>query len=304
MKRVLVTGATGFIGRHSLPGLIARGYDVHAVGRMRPADLPPEVHWRQSDLMDWASLGEMMREVKPTHLLHFAWYAVPGKYWTSPENLRWIQASLALACAFVEQGARRMTVAGTCAEYDWSRGHCSEFTTPLAPAMLYGASKHALRVALEAYCREAGVSMSWGRIFHTYGPHEQPVRLVASVIGSLLRGEVARCSHGEQVRDFLYVEDLGDAFAALLDSSVEGPVNVASGSPVTVKEVVGQIADKLHCADRLQLGALPTAPNDPPVLTADVTRLTSEVGWRPTYGLSEGLDRTIEWFQRQKRDPS
>jgi len=304
MKRVLVTGATGFIGRHSLPGLIARGYEVHAAGRTQPTELPPDVHWRQTDLMDWASLGETLRAVRPTHLLHFAWYAVPGKYWTSPENLRWIQASLALACAFVEQGGRRLTVAGTCAEYDWSRGHCSEFTTALAPATLYGASKHALRVALEAYCREVGVSLSWGRIFHTYGPHEQPVRLVASVIGSLLRGEIARCSHGEQVRDFLYVEDLGDAFAALLDSGVEGAVNVASGSPVTVKEVVRQIADKLHCADRLQLGALPAAPNDPPVLTADVTRLTSEVGWRPTYGLSEGLDRTIQWFKRQKRDPS
>ena len=108
-----------------------------------------------------------------------------------------------------------------------------------------------------------------------------------------------RCSHGNQYRDFLYVEDCADAFAALLDGPVEGPVNIASGSPVTIKEVVRTIVSLIPGADAvpIEFGAVPTPPDDPPLLVADVRRLTGEVGWIPRINLHDGLARTIAWWQ-------
>jgi nucleoside-diphosphate-sugar epimerase len=108
-----------------------------------------------------------------------------------------------------------------------------------------------------------------------------------------------RCSHDNQYRDFLYVEDCADAFAALLDGLVEGPVNIASGRPVTIKEVVRTIVSLIPGADAVpvEFGAVPTPQDDPTLLIADVRRLTREVGWMPRINLADGLARTIAWWQ-------
>ena len=88
MKKVLLTGATGFIGRHCLPLLIAQGYEVHAVYAKAAGGEHPGLQWHKANLLDPSQIYMLMEEVLPTHLLHFAWYAIPGKYWTSPENVR------------------------------------------------------------------------------------------------------------------------------------------------------------------------------------------------------------------------
>lgn len=301
MKRVLVTGATGFIGRHSLPLLAARGYEVHAA-TSHDAAPEPDAHgvvWHRADLLERTQVFRLVSEVRPSHLLHFAWYAVPGKFWTSPENLRWVQATLDLLRAFAESGGRRVVVAGTCAEYEW--GHeepCSEAETPLRPATLYGVCKHAARLILEAYAAQEGLSAAWGRVFFLYGPHEHPGRLVASVVRSLLRGEEARCTHGRQARDILHVADVADAFVVLLSSEVEGAVNIASGNAVLLREVVNEIGDKLSLRDLIRLDAVPVPAGEPRVIAADARRLAEEVGWRPSRSLSAGLDETIAWWRK------
>lgn len=301
MKRVLLTGATGFIGRHAVAPLLRRGYEVHAVSSKSPdeSDAAAAVRWHRADLLDGGDVSKLMRAVEPTHLLHFAWYAVPGKYWTSPENFRWVRASLDLLEAFSGCGGRRLVAAGTCAEYDWNHELYSERTTPLAPATLYGTCKHASQLLQDAFARQAELSAAWGRVFFLYGAHEDAGRLVASVTGSLLRGEAALCSHGRQVRDFLHVEDVADAFVALLDSEVGGAVNIASGVPVALKDVVEKIARKLGREDLVRLGARPAPANEPPVIVADVRRLSDEVGWKPKYDLDAGLDETIRWWRER-----
>jgi nucleoside-diphosphate-sugar epimerase len=232
VKRVLVTGATGFIGRHCLPLLTARGYETHAVSfRNTLKEAPNDIQWHQVDLMEASQLLKMMKTVEPTHLLHLAWYVVPGKCWNSPENLRWVQTSLDLLQAFSKHGGQRVVIAGTCAEYDWRYSYCSERITPLAPTSLYGSCKHALQIMCEAFSKEMDLSSAWGRIFFLYGPYEHPMRLVSSVICSLLRGEAARCTHGNQLRDYLYVKDVAEAFIMILDNDIQGPVNIASGHP-------------------------------------------------------------------------
>jgi nucleoside-diphosphate-sugar epimerase len=236
--------------------------------------------------------------VEPTHLLHFAWDATPGKYWTSVDNLGWVQSSLALVREFARAGGRRVVMAGTCAEYDWTGdGRCVEAQTPLRPATLYGTCKHALHLMLEAYAAQAGLSAAWGRVFFLYGPHEYPQRLVSSVVRHLLRGERAPCTHATQRRDILYVEDVAAAFVALLESEVTGAVNIASGEAVELRAVINRIAEKLHGHELVDFGALPAAQSEPPLLVADVTRLREEVGWQPRFTLEEGLRRTIDWWR-------
>lgn len=299
MKRVLVTGATGFIGRHSLAPLKQAGYEVHAI--TLDSVTTGDADWHQADLLDSDSLRSVLAEVKPSHLLHFAWYAVPGKYWTSLENFRWVRASLELLQAFADNGGQRAVCAGTCAEYDWRYGVCNEDLTPLKPATTYGVCKNAAGSLLEAFARETKLSAAWGRIFLLYGPHEPPGRLVSSVIRSLLRGEQAKTSHGRQIRDLLHVQDVAEAFVALLESDVTGAVNIGSGEPVALLEVVQQIADLLGKRDLLEVGALPAPVNDPLVLVAHTRRLHDEVGWTPRYDLEAGLRDTISWWEANEK---
>jgi nucleoside-diphosphate-sugar epimerase len=200
--------------------------------------------------------------------------------------------------AFAEAGGERLVVAGTCAEYRWeTETHCVERVTPTEPATLYGAAKLGLQSVGSAYAREAGMSMAWGRIFFVFGPHEHPARLASSVARALLAGEEAPCSTGDQVRDFLYAPELADAFVSLLGSDVTGPVNMASGVAVRLRDFIQAIAEAADRPDLVRLGARPAGPNEPASLTAAVSRLRDEVGWTPSLTLAEAAEKTVAWWK-------
>jgi len=301
VKRVLVTGASGFIGRATLAHLARLGFEVHAVSR-RPvaADPRSEVIWETADLLDVGSAGELIERAAPTHLLHLAWYAEPGRFWHSPENLRWVEASLHLLMAFAKGGGERAVVAGTCAEYEWrDRVRCVEDQTPCRPATLYGASKHGLHLMAASYAERAGLSLAWGRIFFVFGPGEHPGRLGGATAQALVRGEPAELSHGRQIRDFLYSEDLAEALVALLSSEAEGAINLGSGQPTTVRELVEALAAAAGRPDLPRFGAREPAPGEPAELVADVTRLRELVGWRPPASLQQRAGDTIAWWRAQ-----
>ena len=295
--RVVLTAANGFIGRHCLVPLLERGYEVCAVSS-RP-QVARDVDWRQVDLLNVSDVSTLMAAVRPTHLLHMAWVTTPGHYWTSPENLKWVAGSLHLLHEFRKNGGTRVVMAGSCAEYDWISGLCSEASTPLAPATLYGSCKHALQLVLEAFARETALSSAWGRIFFTYGPHEHRARLVPSIITPLLTGQPVECSDGLQARDFLFVQDVADAFVALLATNVSGAVNIASGRTVRIRDIALQLADRLGGHELIKFGARPSPRGEPPILAADVGRLRTEVGWTPRFPLDEGLDLSIRWWTQQ-----
>jgi nucleoside-diphosphate-sugar epimerase len=307
-KSVLVSGAGGFIGRWSVPALKRLGYEVHAVLSGRTTrGIPDQLHGATihiADLLDGARVDELVSEVRPTHLLHFAWIATPGVYWDSPDNFRWLSASERLLRAFHENGGRRAMMAGSCAEYDWSRvGACDEKDSPLAneSAALspYAECKIAMQKTLAGFAREEDLSTAWGRIFFQFGPHEHPDRLVPFVIRNLLLNCAALCSQGNQIRSFLHVADVGEAFAAVLDSNVEGPVNIGSDERIALKDLLNRIGAQIGRTDLLRLGARPAAPREPPLLVPEIHRLRDEAGWRPRFELNQGLSDTIAWWRER-----
>ena len=297
MKKVLVTGAGGFVGRRCLERLADLDYEVHAVDLCEGA---APCRWHQADLLNPHRTEELLSAIQPSHLLHLAWCAEPGVYMRSPENLRWVCASLTLLEQFISHGGSRAVIAGSCAEYDWNcDGPFHEMDSSVSPNSLYGASKHALHLVASAYAREMGLSLAWGRLFFLYGPDEKPQRLAPSVINSLLRGQPTSCRHGQFRRDFLHVQDAAGALAALLDCDVTGPVNIASGRAVTLEDLVGHIADALGRRQLLEIRHEPGGRDEPETIFADASRLRDEVGWCPKFDLETGLQQTIRWWSER-----
>jgi nucleoside-diphosphate-sugar epimerase len=303
--RILVTGAGGFIGSHVVRRLASENHEVFAVIR-KPGSIQPEeateggVHEVALDLNDDAALRSALQSIRPGVAIHLAWYTQPAKYWNAPENLDCVAMSLKVARSLAESGCKRLIAAGTCAEYDWDYSELSEESTPLRPRGLYGTCKNALRETLEAYCRTESMQFVWMRFFYLYGPGEARERLIPSVILSLLKERSAECTSGEQVRDFLYVEDAAGAVAAVARSRETGPVNIASGQPIKVRTLVETIARILHRSDGVALGTIPHNPRDPPRLVANVSRLVHRFGWEPAFTIDGGLLRTVNWWKAHK----
>jgi nucleoside-diphosphate-sugar epimerase len=301
VRRVLLTGASGFIGSHCVRPLIDRGYEVHAVSRSpRPAD-GSGATWHEVDLLRPGAARALVERVKPTHLLHLAWFVLPGKLITAPENFDWVGASLELVRAFADGGGTRLCICGSGYEYDWAHGYCTEGLTPCVPDTVYGACKHALHEMVRTFAAGRELSAAWPRVFFLYGPKEHPERLVSSVVRSLLRGEPARCSHGRQIRDYLHVQDVADGLVAVIDSEVQDAVNVSSGQATTLREIASTIGRLTGRPELVQLGVLPARANDVPLVVGSNTKATA-LGWQPRYDLESGLLQTIEWWRGQDRN--
>jgi nucleoside-diphosphate-sugar epimerase len=306
-KRVLVTGAGGFIGRSSIAPLQRLGFEVHAVlsGAARPHSLtaPQGAFTHAADLLNESQVDALLARVAPSHLLHFAWIATPGIYWHSPENFQWLAASQGLLRGFRARGGIRAVMAGSCVEYDWSKASvCSETLSPMADDSAlspYAATKIALQKALAQFSREEKLSSAWGRIFFQFGPYEHPDRLVPSVIRHLLLNQEALCTHGRQIRSFLHVADVGAAFAQLLDSDIQGPVNIGSDERIALADLIDRIALKIGRPDLVRLGARSAPSDEPPLLVPEVQRLRDEVRWRPQLSLNEGISDAIGWWRGQ-----
>jgi len=294
--RVLVTGASGYVGRETLAPLARLGFEVHGLARRPLAE--PACRWHAVDLFDAAAVADAIAAIRPSHLLHLAWTTEHGKFWSDPANESWRAATLDLVEHFITAGGRRCVIAGSCAEYNWSgAGPLSEAGTPLTPATPYGQAKLATFRAVAARAAAAGLSYAHARLFFSYGAHEQPQRLVPVIIRALLKSEPARLTAGTQRRDFIDVRDLGRCLSLLLASEVAGAVNVASGEGVAVARIAGLLGAMLGRPDLIALGALPSPREEAPAIVADIARLTTEVGATPEIALEQGLTDAIAWWR-------
>ncbi|MBJ7939409.1 NAD-dependent epimerase/dehydratase family protein [Bacillus cereus] len=296
MKKILVTGGNGWIGKYVVSSLIQMGYEVHATyNRNKPSHIL--CHWHKVNLLNNDEVKKLIHHIKASHLIHLAWEAVPPKCYESINNYYWLQSSISLIQQFVAHGGQRIVVAGTGAEYEWINGILSEDSSLLSYKNPYSLCKNTLRSWLQSYSEQTGLSMCWGRIFHLYGPYEHGNRLISNIITSLLKNKEALCTHGKQHRDFLHVSDVADALISLLNSDVIGTVNVASGHSIQIKELASIIAKRIGKEHLIKLGAIPFPNNEPLFVGANVLRLKNEVHWEPKYDIYTGIEATILWWE-------
>jgi nucleoside-diphosphate-sugar epimerase len=303
MATVFVTGASGFIGSHVIRLLVKSSVEVHAL--VRPAsDLcrledvrdSPFLHLVRAELNDRVELASQLEAIRPDVCIHLAWTPTPGHDLNAEANQDSLITSLALLRALAKVGCRRVLMAGTCVEYDTDLGYLSE-TSPTRPRTLYAAAKLALQTYAERYVRLVDLDLVWLRFFYLHGPYEDKRRLVPQVVLRLLSGQPAPITAGHQIKDYLHVEDVASAVWAAAQSPLTGIVNIGSGQPVSVREVVTTIAQRLERMALIQFGALPYAEHDPMFICANNAKLTQHTTWRPRYDLTEGLFQTIAWWQ-------
>lgn len=304
-KKVIVTGGAGFIGRNTIAPLLDRGFTVHSLGRRElHFDLiqlerryPERFQHAVVDVLDNEATAAFVTKTKATHLLHLAWDTRHGLFWSSPENHLWLESSRSLVRTFIECGGTRVVGAGTCAEYEWGPEPLLEHFSPLNPTTPYGRSKLALREFLQGDGVTTRASGAWGRVFHLFGPYENENRLVSSACLALIRGESFKATSGSQIRDFSSSIDVGEAFAALLDSDVTGDVNIASGEEWSVGSILIELGAMAGRPELITLGSLQNLPNDPPRIAARTERLRSEVGFMYREPIKKRLAETLEWWR-------
>ncbi|MEI6415051.1 MAG: NAD(P)-dependent oxidoreductase [Pseudomonadota bacterium] len=290
--KVLLTGASGFIGQQVLASLRRSGIDVVTVGRTCPHDLV-SASFIQADLLDESSLVPLFDRIFPTHLIHLAWVTEYGAYRTSPMNLQWTHASSQLVQAFCKAGGRHVVVAGTCFEYDGSHGYCRELTTPLEPATLYGIAKDATRRLVAAVCAQHKVSCAWGRVFLLHGKGEDSRRFVPSLLDAFSGARSPFAVNLPAWRDFLHVSDVAEGLVTLLRSGANGVYNVSSGEPVQLRQLVRTLAGLIDVdpAPILDIES-PRGRDEPALFVGESLRLRA-LGWQPRHSLAEGLALTV-----------
>jgi nucleoside-diphosphate-sugar epimerase len=294
--RLLLTGATGFIGRQVLPHLGT--FDLHCTSRDCDSpgkQLSRNFTWHEADLRDADQCRRLVTDVRPDYLVHLAWNTEQDRFWEAADNDDWLEGGRALCRAFAASGGMRLVVAGSCAEY---AGHGAEPRREIEdeldalPATRYGRAKLELLRSL----RELNVQHAWARVFFPYGSGEGERRLVPSIARALLRGEPAECSSGRAIRDFIDVRELGRALAMLVTSDVRGSINLGQGESTRIADIANLLGELAGRPDLIRLGARADRPNEPELLVPDLERQRSLLGFAPRISLREGLAAALGWW--------
>lgn len=303
-KEVVVFGASGFIGQPVVDELLKKGFDVFFVSRHALPDkymFNSNVKFCQLDIMDLDKVNEFFSQHSFSQMIDLAWYC-GAKLHLSLGNLDWTIATLNAVKSFIANGGKKVLVAGSVSEYDFSRGYLVEDTTPLTNKSMYGRAKAAVHSIVEQYCIQSGVEFKWAHIFNLFGCNEKLSRLMPSVIDSILHDRDVEVSACTKMQDYSFVEDTAAAIVRFFISPVQGAVNICSGTPVRLKDIVLMIADKLNFpASRIKFGALPTNFDEEFICGSNL-RLHNEVKYDYQYTISEGLDKMISYMKGQMKN--
>jgi nucleoside-diphosphate-sugar epimerase len=267
---VLLTGATGFVGRQILRALAKRGCKVRVAIRAGSEDRLPHTDAIEKVIATadmWAENAAWWAEVcgGVEIVIHGAWYAEPGRYLQSPKNSECLAGTLRLAEGASQAGVRRFVGVGSCFEYDLDIGLLS-VDAPLKPTTPYAEAKAAAFAALTRSLPQQGVEFAWCRLFYLYGEGEDARRLVPYLRGRLAAGEPAELTSGQQIRDYLDVREAGRMIADATLGAAQGPVNICSGVALTIRQLAERIADEYGRRDLLRFGARPDNLVDPPIV--------------------------------------
>ena len=278
MSTILLTGATGFVGRHILNELQQREHKVIAPVRSNwQARIEIDTRLTQvvetKDLFfedyDWWCKALDGVDI----IVHSAWYADPGSYLVSEKNLDCLSTTVLMAKAAAAAGVKRFVGLGTCLEYEMSNDHPLTTDSPLAPTTPYSAAKVAAFFALQQWLKQEGISFLWCRLFHLFGDGEHPNRLVPFLHENLKNGSVVDLTSGRQIRDFIAVENAAKMIVDGTMSTLQGPANICSGKGRSVRALAEEIADLYGRRDLLNFGARADNLVDPAMIVGVPTKV-------------------------------
>jgi len=302
-ERVVLTGASGFVGSAVLRGLVAEGRTVAVLLRetsntRRISALLDRVTVIRADIGDLGPADEALRAFAPDAVAHLAWQGVFGADRNDPIQLGNVNASIDLYRRARAAGARRFVGLGSQAEYGPCQDRVDE-SVPTRPTTLYGAAKLSTYWLLDRLAAADGGSFAWLRLFSCYGPDDDARWLIPSLVLSLLAGKRPSLTAGEQRWDYVHVDDVAAAVIHLLDSDATGPFNCGSGEAHPLRDIVSGIRDRIDPALPLGLGEVPYRPDQVMHLEAGIDRLAQATGWAPRIPLDTGLDAVVGWYRAQ-----
>jgi UDP-glucose 4-epimerase len=295
MKKILITGGSGLIGRNLLP-LLQRKYDVYLLSSQDKLSIDGfSGKILSCDIFDTVGLEGILSSLKPEKLIHLAWGMEAGNY-NLQSNYSWLLASMRLLELFQENGGKSVMMAGSCLQYDWTLGGCDEKRTPRTHETIHGNCKNILEDFALSFCASHDLQCIWTRVFFMYGQHEAENRFVANLIISLLKDREAIVQNGSLYRDYLHVEDVAGLMMSLLNTNKSGVFNVGSGEMYNLGSMAVMIGELLNKPDLITVRTPDNTSNR--YLFANMDNVRSVTNWQPKYDLESGLLRTIEWWER------
>ncbi|OLB81803.1 MAG: hypothetical protein AUI15_39345 [Actinobacteria bacterium 13_2_20CM_2_66_6] len=303
-KRVLLTGASGFVGANLARRLIADGHQLHLVLRRRHASWrlagiePAAFH--EADLSDSESVRKAVRAIGPEWIFHLAAHGAYASQTSFEEMLETnLAGTINLIEACLESGFESFVNTGSSSEYGFQDGAPAE-SAVVKPNSHYALAKAAATLYSGFAARKHGALIRTLRLYSVYGPWEEPSRLIPTLVGCGLRGRLPELVDPKVARDFVYVEDVCDAYLATAANTAADPdaiFNVGTGIQSTLEQVVGLARQLLAIEAQPRWGSMPTRIWDTTTWIADIRKIRSELGWTPRHSLEEGLLATIAWLR-------
>ena len=302
--KVLLTGASGFVGSYVLRQLLALpGAEVGVLlrdprGAWRiQADLP-RTEVLHASLDDADALEAAVGGFAPSHVAHLAWSGVLGKDRNDPSQRANVGRSTRLLEVAAQAGARHFIGLGSQAEYGPCQAKIDE-ATPTAPTTLYGEAKLSTCRTSAELCERFGMRFAWLRLFSSYGPQDSPEWMIPYLTLKLLHRERPAVTAAEQLWDYIYVDDAAAAIAAVVRSEqAAGVFNLGSGTAPRLRDIIEMVRDAIDPSLPVGFGEVPYRPDQVMHLEADIGRLKRATGWKPAVPLSQGIRQTVEWYAK------
>ncbi|MDK2742999.1 MAG: NAD(P)-dependent oxidoreductase [Nitrospira sp. BO4] len=295
-RKIFVTGAAGFIGSHLCRTLSSRGVEVHGVSRAVQVNNEGGVQWWHGDIADMSTVRNLLGTIKPDIVFHLASHVAGSRdlQLVRPTFESNLVSTVNLLTVASEIGCERIVLTGSLEEPVIEKGE----TVPCSP---YAAAKWASSCYASMFHALYRTPVVMARLFMVYGPGQRDVnKLIPYVTLSLLNGKSPKLSSGGRQIDWIYVEDVVEGLlAAGLAPNAEGrTIDVGSGTLVSIRAIVQELADRIDSQVELLWGALPDRPMEQ-TRVANIAGTYDITGWKPRIPLSIGLERTVNWYREE-----
>lgn len=289
--KILVTGATGFIGRAFCQEAVRRGHRILALARKSDAIIEPEIELAIGGIQE--TPWDTVKRFAPEAALHLAWVTEPGVYLSSPKNELWLEQSKIWFRRLIEIGVPYLAGTGTCIEYAPSNEPLHETTSRIEPAFPYSRAKASLFRWLQRESMDSALTWNWFRIFYPYGPGEHRHRICSFLIHQLRKDQSLALRTPTSIKDYIFIEDAARALCQVIEARISGAVNVGTGQGVSIKGLATRVAHLLQ-ADASLVQEAEQIDHDPTPIVIAENRLLQSTGWKQHTSLEIGLQRLID----------